>query len=164
MTTRTWNILDGHAGFQPITETSTTQQHALGTVVEAKHVTYGVGRFMYAKGVASTIVGDLCMIDTYAGTTTRVVAATRGTVGVAMSINVASQYGWYQIEGAAVIKAGTVAAQGQVFGTATAGTVDDAVTAGSWVLGATFKTADGTPAAGFAVVSLARPSICGVPA
>jgi len=164
MTTRNWNILDGHAGFQPIEDTSTTQNHTLGTVVEARHATYGVGRFMYAKGVASTVAGDVCMIDTYGTLTVRVVAATRGPIGVAMSANVANQYGWYQIEGSAVVNAGTVAAQGQVFSTATPGVVDDAVVIGSWVVGAIFKTNDGTPSAGKAIAALSRPSMCGVPA
>lgn len=163
MTTRSWIILDCDAGFQPITDTSTTQQHAIGTIVIAKHTTYGVAEFMYAKGVASTVVGDVCMIDTYANTTTRCVAATRGIIGVAMSINVANQYGWYQISGSAVVKAGTVAAQGLMYSTATAGTVDDAAVAGSYILGACFKTADGTPAAGFAVAALSRPFMGGTP-
>lgn len=164
MTTRNWNILSNYPGFQPIEDTSTTQQHELGAMVQAKHATYGVVTFCYAKGVASTAVGDMCMIDNYAGTTTRTVAATRGRVGVAMSANVASQYGWYAVEGAVPVKAGTVAAQGQVFSTATAGTVDDASVAGSMIQGATFKSADGTPSAGYAVVSLCHPSMCGVPA
>jgi hypothetical protein len=164
MSTRNWNILSNYPGFQPIEGTSTTQQHELGTMVQAKHATYGVTTFCYGKGVASTAQYDMCMIDNYAGTTTRTVAATRGCVGVAMSANVASQYGWYAVEGTVPVKAGTVAAQGQVFSTATAGTVDDASVAGSMITGATFKTADGTPAAGYAVVSLCHPSMCGVPA
>jgi hypothetical protein len=164
MSTRNWNILSNYPGFQPIEDTSTTQQHELGTMVQAKHATYGVVTFCYAKGVASTAVGDMCMIDNYGALTVRTVAATRGRVGVAMSANVANQYGWYAIEGAVPVKAGTVAAQGQVFSTATAGTVDDAAVAGSMIQGATFKSADGTPSAGYAVVSLCHPSMCGVPA
>ena len=78
-----------------------------------------------------------------------------------MSANVANQFGWYQISGAAVIKAGTVAANGSVYATATAGTVDDAVVSGDKVDGARFKTADGTPSAGFAYCQLARPSLNG---
>ena len=78
-----------------------------------------------------------------------------------MSANVANQQGWYQIAGSAVITAGTVAANGNVYVTATAGSVDDAVVAGDKVDGARFKTADGTPAAGQAIVQLDRPSLNG---
>ena len=164
MTTRNWNMLENYPGFQPIEDTSTTQQHALGTTVQAKHATYGVTTFVYGKGVASTAVGDMCMIDNYGALSVRCVAATRGRCGVAMSANVASQYGWYAVEGNVPVTAGTVLAQGQVFATATPGSVDDAAVAGSWIMGATFKTADGTPSAGLAVVALARPVMNGVPA
>jgi hypothetical protein len=164
MSTRNWNITENYPGFQPIEDTSLTQQHALGTLIQAKHATYGMATFCYGKGVASTVAGDMCMLDNYGALSVRVVAATRGRVGVAMSANVASQWGWYQVEGAAVVNAGTVAAQGQVFSTATPGVVDDASVAGSMIQGATFKTADGTPSAGKAVVSLSFPSMCGVPA
>jgi hypothetical protein len=52
-------------------------------------------------------------------------------VGVAMSANVANQYGWYQITGKAVGKCLTqFADNGRVYITATAGSVDDASVAG----------------------------------
>lgn len=147
-----------YIGAQDIATTSTTQTCPIGTRVHAYDPTYGEGEFIYLKGVASTVVGDMVIYDTYANTTKRAVAGDRGPVAVAMSANVASQYGWYQISGAAVVKAGTVLAAGNVYLTATAGTIDDAVVAGDKVDGARIKTADGTPAAGFAVVQIARPS------
>lgn len=146
------------AGLQPIATTSTTQAHPIGTTIRAYDATYGEGEFIYLKGVASTVVGDLVVYDTKANTTTRAVAGSRGPAAVAMSANVASQYGWYQISGSAVVKAGTVAADGNVYLTATAGTIDDAVVAGDKVDGARLKSADGTPSAGFAIVQLARPA------
>ena len=157
-----WQIIQESAGYQQIDETSTVQNHPIGTRVEAYDETYGVGEFIYLKGVASTAVRDGVVYDEYANTTTRSVAASRGPAAIAMSANVASQYGWYQIFGAAVVKAGTVAAAGNVFSTATAGTLDDAAVAGSLWQGARFKTADGTPAAGFAVAQLSYPSIDGL--
>jgi hypothetical protein len=48
--------------------------------------------------------------DHNAGTTKRAVAGDRGPCAVAMSANVASQFGWYQITGLAKIKSGTVVA------------------------------------------------------
>lgn len=154
-----YRFTEALAGMQPIADTSTTQQHPIGTRIKAFDPTYGEGEFIYLKGVASTVIGDLVIYDQYANTTTRAVAGSRGPAAVAMSANVASQYGWYQIDGSAVIKAGTVAANGNVYVTATAGTVDDAVVAGDKVDGARFKTADGTPSAGFALCQLARPSL-----
>lgn len=164
MTTRNWNILEQYPGYQPIEDTSTVQNHPIGARVKALHATYGEGEFIYCKGVANTVVGDACTITVNTGATVRALAASRGLVGVAMSINVANQYGWYQIFGTGVVKAGTVANNGQVFSTATAGTVDDAVVAGSMITGAILRSADGTPAAGFALVSLIYPSLNGVPA
>ncbi len=155
----TYRFTEALVGMQPIADTSTTQQHPIGMRIKAFDPTYGEGEFIYLKGVASTVIGDLVIYDQYANTTTRAVAGSRGPAAVAMSANVASQYGWYQIEGSAVIKAGTVVANGNVYVTATAGTVDDAVVAGDKVDGARFKTADGTPSAGLAICQLARPSL-----
>ena len=146
-------------GGQPIAVTDTTQNHPIGTIVKAKDTTYGEGEFIYLKGLASTVVGSAVIYDQYANTTTLAVAGSRGPVAIAMSINVASQYGWYQIGGSAVIKAGTVAANGNVYVTSTAGTVDDAVVSGDKIDGARYKTADGTPSAGFAVLQINRPAL-----
>lgn len=148
-------------GFQPIATTDTTQNHALGTIVAATDSTYGAGEFVYLKGVASTVVGDMVIFDQYAGTTTRTVAGSRGPTAVAMSINIASQYGWYQIAGATVAKSATAAANAAVYVTATAGTIDDAVVATDKIDGARYKTADGTPSAGFAILQLDRPHASG---
>ena len=94
------------AGFQPIAVTDTTQNHALGTIVQAVDPTYGGGEFIYLKGIASTVVGSLVDYDSYLATTA-LSPATGGTgsVAVSMSANVASQYGWYQIQGIAAVKA-----------------------------------------------------------
>lgn len=154
-------LTSAYIGAQDIATTSTTQAHPIGTRVHAYDSTYGEGEFIYLKGVASTVVGDAVIYDTKANTTTRAVAGSRGPVAVAMSANVASQYGWYQITGSAVVKAGTVLADGACYVTATAGTLDDAVVVGDKIDGMRFKTADGTPSAGFAVAQLARPSLNG---
>lgn len=149
------------AGFQGIAQTDTVQAHALGTLVTATDPTYGTGEFVYLKGVASTAVGDVVIYDQYAGTTTRAVAGSRGPVAVAMSANVASQYGWYQVGGSAVVKSGTVAANAPLYVTATAGTVDDAVVAGDKIDSFVSKTANGTPSTGLLVAQIARPSLNG---
>lgn len=156
-----YSVSTAQIGMQPIAVTDTVQNHPIGTRVRAVDPTYGEGEFIYLKGLASTALGEVVIYDEYANTTTRGVAGSRGPAAVAMSANVASQYGWYQIAGAAVTKAGTVAAAGNVYWTATAGTVDDATVSGDKIDGARFKTADGTPSAGFAIVMLDRPAANG---
>lgn len=93
-------------GLQPIAETSTTAQHALGTIARATDPTYGTGEFIYLLGVANTAIGS---IVTYDATGYQTALAPVGTslpraVAIAMSANVAGQYGWYQISGRAVAK------------------------------------------------------------
>lgn len=112
------------AGAQPIANTETTAKHTLGTIVRANDPTYGEGEFIYLKGIGSTVVGSIVNYDdsyTTALDTTAVSGAPR-PLAVAMSANVASSYGWYQISGLAVaVKANTVSfAKGAPFG-ATAG-------------------------------------------
>lgn len=157
-----FNFTDAAAGFQAITEVSTVQKHALGTRAVAYDVNQGECEFVYVKGLASTAVGEGVSYDSGNGTIVRVVAATRGPVGVAMSALVANTYGWIQVFGKAVVKTNTVVAGGQVYATAVAGTLDDAVLATALWLGASFKSADGTPAAGFAYAEIAYPSMVGL--
>lgn len=93
-------------GAQPIADTSTVQNHPLGTIVRAVDPTYGEGEFIYLTGVASTAVGSVVTYNSATGATT--LAAVGGAkplpLAIAMSANVASQYGWYQIGGNAVVK------------------------------------------------------------
>ena len=98
-------------GAQPIAVTDTTQNHAVGTIVRGVDPTYGEAEFIYLKGVASTTVGSIVTYNTSSGTTALAPVGTNKPqpVAVAMSANVASQYGWYQISGIAVVaKSATV--------------------------------------------------------
>lgn len=131
-----WTITDPIVGAQPIAETSTTQctALALGQVVNASDPTYGAGKFIYLLGAASTAIGTWSTIRSDDNSTVRLVADAAGPVGVAMSANVASQYGWYQIYGkASALAAASFADNGDVYITATAGVVDDAVVDGDMV-------------------------------
>lgn len=128
-----WKILGGRPGMQAIDATDTTQNHALLTRVMAEDPTYGAGEFIYCKGVASTIATDWCTLNFDDGSTTRLVADAVGPVGVAMSANVASQYGWYQIFGKAIGGSnGAIVDGAQIYIAGTA-LVDDAVTDGDMV-------------------------------
>lgn len=145
-------------GAQPIAETSTVQRHPLGTIVTAWDETYGSGEFIYLKGVASTAVGSWVHYSMDDGTTALTAANGIGPVGVAMSANVASQYGWYQISGKAVGKAlASYADNALVWLTATAGSVDDTVVDGDLVHLAKGASAVDTPSAGLAEFEISRP-------
>ncbi len=144
-------------GVQPIGVTSTVKNHPLGDIVTAYDPIYGAGEFIYLPGVTGTVVGSVVLYSPDDFATTLLAANDIGSVAVAMSINVGSQWGWYQIQGKAVVKAGTVADNGNVYATATAGTVDDAVVAGDRVKNAKFASADGTPSAGLAECEISRP-------
>lgn len=148
-------------GAQPIAVTDTVQNHPLGTRVFAVDPIYGGAEFVYLKGVASTAIGNTVIYDQYAGTTTRTVAGSRGPVAVAMSANVANQYGWYQVSGSAVVTCGTVLANTPQYVTATAGTTDDAVVVGDKIDGFVSKTANGTPVAGQLIAQISHPSLNG---
>ena len=155
-----YKITDPLIGPQPISVTDTTQNHLLGTIVRAEDVSYGAGEFIYLQGIASTVVGTLVDYNTYLGTTA-LAPATGGTgqVAVAMSINVASQYGWYQIAGNAAVKAPNAMTVGaDVFAlAATPGSVDDAAVNGEQILNAKVSTTTGTPSSGLALIQINRP-------
>lgn len=153
-----YTIRNGVIGVQAIATTDTTQRHPLGTIVTADDPTYLAGEFIYLKGVASTAVGSWVTYNMDDGSTTLLAANAIGPVAVAMSANVASQYGWYQIQGKAVGKALTgFVDNGNVYATATAGSIDDAVVAGDRVKGAVGASAVDTPSTGLAEFEIARP-------
>jgi hypothetical protein len=85
------------------------------------------------------------------------------TYGVAMSANIANQWGWYCIGGAVpVLAPNAMAAGAEVFMlAATPGSVDDAVVASEQIVGAWVSTTTGTPSTGLGVVNLNRPFLQG---
>jgi hypothetical protein len=150
--------VESEIGLQPIADTDTTQNHRLGQVVRAHDASYGEGEFIYLQGVASTAVGSWVTYNEDDFSTTLLAANAIGQVAVAMSANVASSYGWYQIKGKAVGKCLTgYADNGLVYATATAGSIDDAVVAGDRVKKAIGASAIGTPSAGLAEFEIDRP-------
>lgn len=153
-----YHITDCLAGSQSIATNSTTQEHELGKIVRATDPTYGAGEFIYLQGLASTAVGEWVTYNADDWTTTLLAANAIGPVAVAMSACVANEYGWYQISGKAVGLCATgFADNGNVYATATGGTIDDAVVAGDRVKRAKGASAIGTPAAGQAEFEIDRP-------
>ena len=148
-------------GGQAIDENSTTQKHQLGLhckAIDTASTDYGVGEFIYLKGVASTAIGEWVTYNEDDYSTALLAANAIGQVAVAMSACVAGEFGWYQIKGKAVgLCAAGFADNANVYATATAGTVDDAVVAGDRVKRAKGASAIGTPAAGQAEFEIAYP-------
>lgn len=151
-----YKIRNQMIGAQPIATTSTTQNHPLGTIVTADDPTYLAGEFIYLKGVGSTAVGSWVTYNMDDGSTTLLVPNAIGPVAVAMSANVADQYGWYQIQGKAVASAADVADNGKVYIDTVSGRCDDAVVAGDKVHNAKWASAEDT-ATNLAEVEIARP-------
>lgn len=124
-------------GIQPLAETSTTKRHPLGTIIFAEDVSddaYGAGEFVYLLGATNTAVGSWVTYNMDDGSTTLLAADARGPVAIALSANVASQYGWYQISGKAIGACLTgYADNARVWITATGGSVDDTSVAGDGV-------------------------------
>lgn len=146
---------------QKIDETSTTKNHSLGKIIRAvdkASTDYGTGEFIYLKGVASTAVGSWVLYSPDDYSTSLLAANDIGSVAVAMSACVADNYGWYQIKGKAVGKALTgFVDNANVYATATAGSVDDAVVAGDRVKNAKGASAVDTPSTGLAEFEIDRP-------
>lgn len=156
----TYTVTDTRIGVPAIDLTATTAYEAvpLGTIVQAADPTLGCGEFIYLKGVASTAVGSWVTYTASDYATALLAANAIAPVAVAMSANVADQYGWYQISGKAVGKALTgYVDNALVYATATAGSVDDAVVAGDRVKLARGASAVDTPSAGLAYFEIHRP-------
>tara|TARA_R100000781_G_scaffold20394_1_gene15429 strand:+ start:2064 stop:2564 length:501 start_codon:yes stop_codon:yes gene_type:complete len=154
-----WHPIDSFVCPQQIDATSTTQELPLGTVVRANHTDYGYAEFIYLKGVASTAQGDAVTFDE-AGVTARSTSNAKGRVGVAMSANIANQYGFYCVYGKVPCEVGgSFADNGVLYLTGTAGHLDDADAAGDLVAGAIGRGAEDDPNTGQAWVELNYPFV-----
>lgn len=89
---------------------------------------------MLIAGVANTGVGSRVVYNPDDWSTVLLGPDMIGSVAVAISANINGQYGWYQIKGKAIGKAlAGFLDNANVYATATAGSVDDAVVAGDRV-------------------------------
>lgn len=112
--------------------------------------------YIYLKGVANTIVGAFVTFDEV-GVTTLLAANAIGPVAIAQAATVASTFGWYLIYGSCNGKVSAAFADnGNVYATATAGEVDDAVVAGDRVKNAVGRSAI---AAGVALMQVRYPEM-----
>jgi|SRR5687768_7532447 len=158
----TYVFSDTALGYPPIASNEASDSYiepiAVGTVARAVDPTYGAGEFVYLKGLDATAVGSWVTYNHDDGSTALLAADAIGPVGVAMAATVTGEYGWYQIKGKAVGKALTgFVDNANVYATATAGSVDDAVVAGDRVKNAKGASAVGTPSTGLAEFEIDRP-------
>ena len=164
-----FQVIDGSLGpDQAIDVTWSTAQNGviypqvpLGLVIVAHDqasTDYGFGSFIYLKGVASTVVGSVVTYEIGIYDTVLTVANAVGQIAVSMSINVANQYGWYQICGRSVVKVkASFAANLVAYLTSTAGSLDDAVVVGDEVYTSFSQSAIDTPSTGLAEVGISYP-------
>lgn len=136
----TYHVTDTVIGSQKIAENSATKKHPIGTIVRATDPTYGEGEFIYLVGVASTLVGSVVSYtdgDTLVGQTAlaTTTVAKGEPLAVAMSANVAAEYGWYQISG--------IAAMGKANTLSVAPDVDIAIASGLVIAAATTNRVSG---------------------
>jgi len=100
-------IANTDAGFTPPNQSTVipTPPTVLGTIKRAFDPTYGEGEFILLQGVAGTAVGALVTYDstTYQTALCPSTANLARPVAVAMSANLATTFGWYQISGSAVV-------------------------------------------------------------
>ena len=161
-TTLAFKSIGAIIGMPDITQTDTTQRVPLGTRVRFFDSVYGEIDCIYLKGVAGTIAGSIVVYDPKLATTTLSVLASRGPLAVAMSANVALQFGWYAVQGVVPVNttlAGTGAANAGLATTAVAGQATVRGVAAQAIDGLICKAAQDAPNVGFTDVELAYP--CG---
>lgn len=131
---------------------------ALGQEVDAYDPDLGYGKFVYLKGLDSTVRGSAVHMNRSDGSTTLAVANGIGPIAFAMGATVTGTFGWYQIIGKAVGSVLTgFADNANCYLTATAGSLDDTDVAGDYVNNCKGASAVGTPAAGLAYLEIDRP-------
>lgn len=129
---------------QALTDTVTTLGDIpLGTIAVGFDSTLGRGEFIYLLGVSGTSAGIAVSYNTTTFQTTVLpnTANLSCPVAWAMSANVGTQYGWYQIEGLVTalktaVKADPAVNAQRIYISATAGRVMQTSAAGKVILGA----------------------------
>lgn len=112
----------------------------LGFIATAYDPTFGMGEFIYLLGVVGTLAGMLVEYNatTFQTTLSPNTGNDENPVAVAMSANVAAQYGWYCIEGVVpMLKTAVQVLPGaKIYQSATAGRVMPTSATGKQILGA----------------------------
>lgn len=146
-----WRVIDPINVGMPsdLAQIDTAPAVPLGTVVTAQDMgatNYGVGQFIYVKGVASTVAGNVVYVKGSDFSIVRITAGSQGIIGLALSaLDAATKYGWVQIsgKGVATCVAG-IADAAALFLCGTAGAVDDTVVAADDIMGLISASTDDT--------------------
>lgn len=155
-----FSVTENRIGIPAIADIQTFERVPVGTRVKAFDPLYGEGEFIFLRGLASTVLGSWVVFNPDDFSTKLLVANDIGPVAVAMAPIVAGQFGWYQIYGKAVGRVLTgFLDNANVYATATAGSVDDAVVAGDRVKNCVGASAIGVPAANLAEFEIAYPAM-----
>lgn len=151
---------------QKINEVSTTQKHDLGTIITATDrdsTAYGVGEFIYLKGIDNTVAGSVVLYQADDYSTKLAVSGDIGPIALAMTNNVANTFGWYQIKGKGISKvASGFADNSNCYLSATAGVLSNTVLSANYVFNIKGGSAIGAIGIGLAEVELERPFITGL--
>lgn len=146
-----WTFVENTIGMPPITSaetatslvvggtTVTRYAWTLGDIQKAVDPTYGVGEFIYLRGVGSTAAADWVGYSPGTFTSVRAVADGKYPLAVAMAAcDTTAKTGWYQISGIAVARGLTsiTHSSGNLYLTGTAGSVDDASVIGDAIFNA----------------------------
>jgi hypothetical protein len=102
--TAAWKTADNVLGHTAPGTVDTVARVPVGTIRQFRDTTYGVGEFIYLKGVANTVAGDAVSYNTVDFQTVRAAAGAGipWAIGFATAATVASTWGWYQISGMAI--------------------------------------------------------------
>src|SRR3990167_11529396 len=103
--------------------------------------------FVYLQGVASAEADEAVTYQDDDFIAVRSLGGAVGKVAIAQAATTASLYGWYQIYGPSTVQTdASVAADKQMYLTATAGDLDDADVAGDTIIGMYSTAADNSTA------------------
>ena len=145
-----WNSIDLPGA--SIETVDSSQVFPLGTKCTARNTaasTGWVGEFVYMAGVASCAASDWVLLN-YDNYTVSLLGDTNvGPVGLSLGATIASTFGWFQVRGKGTGKlAASCADNAQLYTTATAGVVDDALSGQFQIYGARAASGVTSAAAG----------------
>ena len=160
----TWISEDLQLGWTAPGNVDTSSLVPVGTVARFRDAVLGGGEFIYLAGAANTLLGSAVTYLLSDGVsllgTTTLWAGTANTgqnIAFATAAIVATDYGWYQIGGAAIAAtSGTVSAGNPLYYQA-AGVISASAVNGKQISGAVAGSANGVPTTNQTIVILDRP-------
>ena len=164
----TWISESTQIGWTAPGNVDTSMLVPAGTVATFRDAVLGGGEFIYLLGIANTILGSIVTYQLSDGVslngTTALWAGTASTgspVAVATAAIVASNWGWYQIGGAAIVATSGSVSAGNPLYFQTTGIAQAAAVNGKQILGARASSGNGVPTTNQTIVTLDRPHVQG---